>query len=159
MTKVIEIGGVRVREDFPTPATTAFMSMATSSGFGRPVIQCENCLRIHHTEDEPDRDIKSEIPEEVDQETFDWARTCDRLVNHVCEDAVSGAYFMGVHIVWGCPCNAAGELEERLRHNESDLLRWVSMRANQVLEDAKKYKAAMQDANKVRAGAKRRSMV
>ena len=104
------------RKDHPRPASAEFW--ACWSGSCGEYVACDNCGRTVYA---------TAALSEEEREKY---RACDSkdvaLDEH--NDGIFSAYVLGVHCVYGCPCNAAGLLEERLLEHEKDLVIWLNMR-------------------------------
>ena len=102
----------------PRPASAEFWQVW--GGTSSPSVQCEECGRTVYCPS------GMEAGESLRYEESD---TC---IADTANDGVFSMYVFGVHCVYGCPCNAAGRLEERLLANELDLVTWLNMRRKQL---------------------------
>ena len=102
-------------------------------GFSSPSIQCCECGRTVY------------CPSGMDEVESLRYEEKDNCIADTENDAVFSMHVFGVHCVYGCPCNAAGRLEEKLLANEEDLVTWMSMRRKQLTARLGQINEAIKD--------------
>lgn len=97
------------------PASREFWDMV--SGGASSYERCEECGRTVYVANEDGSPVEGIPAAEKDEQ---WVPDFEN-------DGIFHCYFMGRHLVYGCPCDAAGRLEAYLIANAEDMATFLRM--------------------------------
>jgi len=131
------------RPDFERPPSADFWEAIESNGT-QPFVECENCGRLVWS-----------VSGCEDDEAQEFAKLENGVPDYT-NDAVAHVRVFGHHVVFGCPCNIGGRLEEVVNQNARFIAAYFRHKKNKLTQILREAQAIGENADAIANARKKR---